>query len=215
MRPLDEPLTERSWTCWTSNSRRAGDAPRDGARGVRHRTAPWRWCASSRTTPSATPPELWKQLAELDLIGLLLPEEYGGSGMTALEGVVALRGARPVAGPDPALRERGAVRRARWPGRASTEQRAAVAAAASSTGEAILTPAWLEPENSCGPDGRAGPGGARRRRLPPHGDQAPRGLRLRRPPRLVVLARTGDAPGDVDLFLVDPATDGVDPRPSS
>ena len=32
--------------------------------------------------------ELWKQLAELDLLGLMLPEEYGGSGMTALEGVV-------------------------------------------------------------------------------------------------------------------------------
>ena len=27
--------------------------------------------------------------------------------------------------------------------------------------------------------------------------------------RLVVLARTGDAPGDVDLFLVDPSADGV------
>ena len=32
--------------------------------------------------------ELWKQLAELDLLGLMLPVEYGGSGMTALEGVV-------------------------------------------------------------------------------------------------------------------------------
>src|SRR5438874_2157578 len=29
--------------------------------------------------------EFWKQLAELDLIGLMLPTEYGGSGMTALE----------------------------------------------------------------------------------------------------------------------------------
>ena len=32
--------------------------------------------------------ELWKQLAELDLLGLMLPEEYGGSGMTMLDGVV-------------------------------------------------------------------------------------------------------------------------------
>src|SRR5271154_651984 len=30
---------------------------------------------------------LWNQLGELDLIGLLLPEEYGGSGMTLVEGV--------------------------------------------------------------------------------------------------------------------------------
>ena len=29
---------------------------------------------------------LWAQLAELDLIGLTLPEEYGGSGMSMIEG---------------------------------------------------------------------------------------------------------------------------------
>src|SRR5262245_17600159 len=32
--------------------------------------------------------ELWKQLADLDLIGLLLPAEHGGSGMSMLEGVL-------------------------------------------------------------------------------------------------------------------------------
>ena len=37
--------------------------------------------------PVGYPPELWTQLGELDLIGLLLPEEYGGSGMTLVEGV--------------------------------------------------------------------------------------------------------------------------------
>ena len=30
---------------------------------------------------------LWKTLGELDLIGILLPEEYGGSGMSLIEGV--------------------------------------------------------------------------------------------------------------------------------
>ena len=33
------------------------------------------------------PTALWAQLAELDLVGLLLPEEYGGSGMSLIEGV--------------------------------------------------------------------------------------------------------------------------------
>ena len=28
--------------------------------------------------------DLWSQLAELDLLGLMLPEAYGGSGMTAI-----------------------------------------------------------------------------------------------------------------------------------
>ena len=32
--------------------------------------------------------DLWQQMAELDLIGLLLPEDHGGSAMSALEGVV-------------------------------------------------------------------------------------------------------------------------------
>ena len=38
--------------------------------------------------PTGYPAELWKQLAELDLLGLLIPAEHGGSGMTLLEGVV-------------------------------------------------------------------------------------------------------------------------------
>ena len=38
--------------------------------------------------PTGFPAELWKQMAELDLIGLMLPSEYGGSEMTALEGAV-------------------------------------------------------------------------------------------------------------------------------
>ena len=37
--------------------------------------------------PVGYPAELWTQLGALDLIGLLLPEEYGGSGMSLVEGV--------------------------------------------------------------------------------------------------------------------------------
>ena len=38
--------------------------------------------------PVGFPTELWKQMAELDLIGLMVPAEYGGSEMSALEGAV-------------------------------------------------------------------------------------------------------------------------------
>src|SRR5450755_3255703 len=38
--------------------------------------------------PTGFPPELWKQMAALDLIGLMIPAEYGGSEMSALEGAV-------------------------------------------------------------------------------------------------------------------------------
>src|SRR5580700_1038649 len=37
--------------------------------------------------PIGYPTALWGQLGELDLIGLLLPEEFGGSQMTLVEGV--------------------------------------------------------------------------------------------------------------------------------
>src|SRR5258708_2471487 len=38
--------------------------------------------------PVGYPEQLWKQMAELDLIGLMLPSEYGGSEMSTLEGAV-------------------------------------------------------------------------------------------------------------------------------
>ncbi len=76
------------------------------------------------------------------------------------------------------------------------------------SGEAILTPAWLEPENGFGPNGI-------QLRAVPDGD----GFLLtgvkrhvgfaRAASRLVVLARTGDGRDDVDLFLVDPDAEGV------
>ena len=60
--------------------------------------------------PVGYPAALWSQLGELDLIGLLLPEEYGGSGMSLHRRRRPLRGAGPGAGADPALRQRRAER---------------------------------------------------------------------------------------------------------
>ena len=38
--------------------------------------------------PSALIPDLWKKACGLGWLGMLIPAEYGGSGMTALEGAV-------------------------------------------------------------------------------------------------------------------------------
>ena len=38
--------------------------------------------------PKGVPDALWKQLAELGLLGVLIPEEHGGSGQTLLEAVI-------------------------------------------------------------------------------------------------------------------------------
>jgi alkylation response protein AidB-like acyl-CoA dehydrogenase len=156
--------------------------------------------------PVGYSPDLWKQMADLDLIGLLLPEGHGGSGMSALEGVVLYEELGRALAPTPhfasAVLSGSALALA-----GSPEQRAKWLAPIAG-GEAIVTPAWFEPGNSSGPTGvqmRVEPDGA--------------GYRLTGTKRhvhfassaaaLVVLARTGDSPRDIDLFLVDPAADGV------
>jgi len=150
--------------------------------------------------------DLWSQLAELDLLGLLLPAEYGGSEMSMLEGVIVYEEMGRTLAPTPHLvscvasagalvREGSDGQRSEWLPRLAK-------------GEVIMTPAWLEPENSFGPRGV-------QLRAVADGD----GFTLSgtkqhvyfaaAATRLVVLARTGDADDAVDLFLVDPSAAGV------
>jgi len=150
--------------------------------------------------------ELWKQLSQLDLIGLTLPEEHGGAGMGALEGVVLYeelgRALVPVPHFVSAVLCGGAL--AQGGSQAQRDQWLAPIA----NGEAILSPAWFEPENSCGPSGvrmRAVADGSGHRLS----GQKRHVAFASSAQRLLVLARTGEAPEEVDLFLVDPSADGV------
>ncbi len=179
---------------------------RDTVRGVCASTCPLDVVRTLEDDPTGYSIDLWKQLAHLDLIGLQLPEEYGGSGMTALEGVVLYEELGRSLAPSPHFvssvlcggalaRAGGGDLKSRWIPRMVT-------------GEAILTPAWLEPENGFGPRGV-------QLRARPDGD----GFTLTgvkrhvgfaaAATRLVVLARTGDGTRDVDLFVVDPGGPGV------
>jgi len=179
---------------------------RETVRGVCATYCPLRVVRELEDDPIGYPTELWKQLAQLDLIGLLLPESFGGAGMTALEGAVLYEELGRSLAPVPHLvsavlcggalvRAGSLVQQERWLPRIVS-------------GEAILTPAWLEPESGFGPLGvqlRAEPEGA--------------GFRLtgvkrhvsfaRAANAFVVLARTGEQPHDVDLFLVDREAEGV------
>ena len=179
---------------------------RETVRGVVATTSPLSVVRELEDDPTGYSPELWKQLAHLDLIGLQLPEEYGGSGMTTLETVVLYEEFGRAIAPSPhfvsSVLSGGALARS-----GSADQKQAWLPAIVS-GEAILTPAWLEPENSSGPKGvqlRAVPDGdgwtlTGTKRHVAFASSAS---------RLVVLARTGDGVDDIDLFLVDPAADGV------
>lgn len=150
--------------------------------------------------------ELWTQLRELDLLGLLLPAEYGGSEMSMLEGVIVHEELGRALAPTPHLVS--CVMSAGALVRAGSDSQRSEWLPRIATGEVIVTPAWLEPENSFGPRGV-------QLRAEPDGD----GFTLSgtkqhvyfgaAADRLVVLARTGDADTDVDLFLVDPSAAGV------
>ena len=199
-------ITKVVLTCWTSSSTRSRSSC------ARPPATCWRVTARStssgpwRTTPSATRPSCGRSSGALDLIGLLLPEEYGGSGMSLVEGVALYEELGRALAPVPhfvsAVLGGGVLAAA---GSAAQKERWLRAVA---SGEAILTPAWLEPENGFSPRGveaRATADGF--------------GLRLdgvkrhvafaSAADRLVVLARTGEADDAVDLFLVDPTAVGV------
>jgi alkylation response protein AidB-like acyl-CoA dehydrogenase len=156
--------------------------------------------------PVGYPAALWEHMGELDLIGLLLPEEFGGSGMTLLEGVALYEELGRALAPTPhfvsAVLAGGVLAAA-----GSNEQKDRWLRPVSS-GATILTPAWLEPEGGYSPRGVA---------VRAEADGA--GFRLSgskrhvafaaAAERLVVLARTGEADEDIDLFLVDPRAAGV------
>jgi alkylation response protein AidB-like acyl-CoA dehydrogenase len=179
---------------------------RETVRGVCATTSPLAVVRELEDDPVGYSTELWKQLAHLDLIGLQLPEEYGGSAMSALESVVVYEEFGRSLAPSPhfvsSIISGGVL------ARAGGEEQKQEWLPRLVTGEAILTPAWLEPENGFGPQGV-------RVRAVPDGD----GYLISGTKRhvafakvataLIVLARTGDDPGDVDLFLVDPAAPGV------
>ena len=158
--------------------------------------------------PVGFPADLWRRFAELDLLGLLLPEQHGGSGMSLLEGVVLYEELGRALAPVPhfascvagggALAASGtAEQRAEWLPRVAA-------------GDAVLTPAWLEP------DGGFGPRGVQARATTTDGGATVTITGVKRhvavaaaATRLVVLARTGDREREVDLFLVDPGAAGV------
>ena len=156
--------------------------------------------------PTGYPVEFWKQLSALDLTGLMIPEEYGGSGMTALEGAVVYEEFGRALAPSPhfvsAVLSAGLLLR----GGSDAQKQTWLPRIA--TGESIVSTAWLEP------GGGFGPKGVQATATSDADGFVLQGTKWHVPfassaTQLIVLARTGDAAADVDLFLVDPTADGV------
>lgn len=156
--------------------------------------------------PVGFPTELWKQMAELDLIGLMVPAAYGGSDMSLLEGACVYMELGRSLAPSPhfvsAVMGAGALLRA------GTEEQKTEWLPRIVAGDAILSTAWLEPRNGFSPAGVQAHATAA-------GDEfVIDGVKWHVPfassaTALVVLARTGGGERDIDLFLVDPGAAGV------
>src|SRR5271154_1529799 len=95
--------------------------------------------------PVGYPVDLWKQMAALDLIGLMVPAEYGGSEMSTLEGAVVYAELGRALAPSPhfvsAVMSAGVLLRS-----GSDEQKREWLPRIVA-GDAIVTTAWLEPGN--------------------------------------------------------------------
>jgi alkylation response protein AidB-like acyl-CoA dehydrogenase len=179
---------------------------RDMLRGVCRELCPLEVVRAMEDDPTGYPAGLWQQLSEVGVLGLLIPESYGGSEQTLLEGAIVYEELGRALAPTPhfascvvaagaLLRAGSEAQRREWLPRIAS-------------GEAILTPAWIEPARGFGPQGVQL--AARRdgddfllagvKRHVPFASSAA---------RLLVLARTGAGEREVDLFLVDPRAPGL------
>jgi alkylation response protein AidB-like acyl-CoA dehydrogenase len=188
------------------------DMLREVVRSLLAEHAPLRVVRELEDDPVGFPADLWKQLAALDLLGLMLPEEHGGSGMSALEGVVLYEELGRALAPVPHFVSCAASGMALAVGGTDAQQREWLPRI--SSGEAVLTPAWIEPGGGFGPRGiqvravAAGDAGGDGEGFVLTGTKRHVAF-ARAATRLVVLARSGDGVADVDLFLVDPTAPGV------
>jgi len=179
---------------------------REMVRGVCSEYAPLEVVRELENDEKGMPDALWGQLVELGLLGILVPEEYGGQGQSLLEAAIVYEEFGRSLAPSPhfvsAVLSAGALALA-----GSDDQKQAWLPGIAS-GRAVLTPAWLELRNGFGPKGvqvraQASGDGFVLDGTKMHVNYA--GIA----DRLVVLARTGDELEDIDLFLVDPKAAGV------
>jgi alkylation response protein AidB-like acyl-CoA dehydrogenase len=180
------------------------DMLREAVAGVCARYAGLDVVRAMENDPVGYPDKFWEQLAELGLLGMTLPEHYGGSAMTMLDAMVVYTELGRSLAPSPhfvsSVMAAGVILRA------GSEPQRETWLPAIAAGELVLSVAWLEPSRGFGPLGI-------QLRAEPDGDSAWRltGTKRHVPfasaaDRLLVLARTDDGPS---YFLVDPTADGV------
>lgn len=156
--------------------------------------------------PIGVPESLWQNMQEMGLLGILLPQDFGGMGLNMLDCVVIYEEFGRALMPGPhfatAVASVLAIRRA------GTEAQQRELLSAIGSGDAIVVPAWLEP------DGGYGPEGVQLKATREHVGYRLQGVKrhvfhAKAAQKLLVLARTGTEAGDVALFVVDADAQGL------
>jgi alkylation response protein AidB-like acyl-CoA dehydrogenase len=101
-------------------------------------------------TPNAHSPELWNEMASLGWLGLLVPEEYGGAGLTWVDFVVLLEETGRTLLPSPLVSTALAVMALLEAGSSAQKERWLPGLA---DGSSIGTLALLEEDDVAGPEG--------------------------------------------------------------
>ncbi|MAI80201.1 MAG: acyl-CoA dehydrogenase [Deltaproteobacteria bacterium] len=153
--------------------------------------------------PKGYPDELWKQLAESGLTGLLIPESFGGGGQGLVEAALVYEQFGTYLSPVPHFVS--SVLSARMLLEVGTDHQQEEWLGKMANGDAILSVAWLEPERGFGQKG------VQMAAVADGGDFLLSGVKQHvyfasAASQLIVLARTE---AGIELFLVDPTAQGV------
>jgi alkylation response protein AidB-like acyl-CoA dehydrogenase len=182
---------------------------RASARSFVEREAPRHAIVAMQRAESSLAPDLWRKAAELGWLGMLIPERHGGGESSLTDAAVLYEelGRGPLPGPFFSSGVLGALTIME----AGTDAQRSQLLPRLASGERVLSVAITEPNASWGPQGvTIAPqrlGG--RYRL--HGTKV-FVSDATSATDLVVAVRTGNAPGDVSLLLVDASAPGVSVR---
>lgn len=179
---------------------------RASARTFVEREAPRHVIVAMQRAESSRAPELWQKACELGWLGILVPSRYGGGEESLTDAAVLYEelGRGPLPGPFFSSGVLGALTVTE----AGNEAQRAALLPRVASGEAVLAVAITEPNTSWGAQGIT---------LTPQrldGRYRLDGSKLfvsdaTSATQIVVAVRTGDAPGDVSLLLVDAGAPGV------
>jgi alkylation response protein AidB-like acyl-CoA dehydrogenase len=182
---------------------------RSSARSFVEREAPRHTIVAMQRAESSLVPELWRKASELGWLGILVPSRYGGSesGLTDAAVLYEELGRGPLPGPF----FTSGVLAALTVMEAATDAQQAALLPRVASGEAVLAAAISEPNASWGPQGVT----SAPQRL--DGGYRLHGTKLfvsdaTAATEIIVAVRTGDAPGDVSLLLVDANAPGLHVR---